>query len=1025
MNIAEFSVNRKITILMLTLIVCLFGIISFARIGIDMMPDLEYPFVSVITTYEGVASEDIENLITRPIEEAVSTVKKVNTVRSMSKEGVSVVMVEFEWGTLLDFAAQDVRDKISWLADIIPEDADTPMVIKFNMSDMPILFYGITGMDDTIKLRKYVKDNIKTRIERLDGVASCWISGGLEREINVFVDRDRLRAHNLSISQVIETLKRENLNVSAGHVTKGYTEYLVRTLGEYKSLAPIANTIVGISNDTPIYIKDVATVKDTHKEIRNYSRTNKKDSLVMMVLKQSGANTVKVIDRVKNALKEMRGEFPEGIEFHAVIDHSRIIKKVVKRTNFNAIEGAILAIIVILLFLGSWRPTLIISLAIPLSVVTTFMGIYAFGYTFNIMTLGGLALGIGMLVDNAVVVIENTFRHLDELGEDRNKAARAGATEVGMAITASTLTTMAVFLPMVLTSGIAGKLSRPLAVTVCLALLASLFVSLTIVPMIASSILRGKTRGGTGQTPVKSRFGPIRNIYRRSLVFSLRHRKTVLSVTAILIAGTIYMVPRLGMEFMPKQDMPILSMIAKMPVGTNLEETDRVIRKIEDVVLDQPETLYITPFIGLSEMTKMDLAWGMGAADVSEAEIMVKLIDKEDRVRSSDEITDAIRGRLPKVKDAEFNFIDIGEIMMGGGGESPIEVKVFGKDLSILKEISASIAESCKDIPGFRDIELSLKSVKPEIQIKVDREKAARLGLTVGAIGRAVKEAFLGIVASRYRIEGDEYDLRVRLQGLDRNSVSDISNINISSPLGPQIPLYQVAEIGYGRGPVEITREDQERKVTVKGNTFGRDMGSIIKDIKEKVAKIRIPEGYFVKFGGRYQDMQEAFSSLSWSLLIAIMLVYMIMAAQFESLRTPFVIMFTVPLAFIGVVFGLFGFGKTLSVPALMGVLILTGIVVNNAIVMIDYINRLKKKGIEFGEAIVEGAAVRVRPILVTAITTILGMLPMALSRTEGAELRSPMAVAVASGLLFSTFLTLFIIPIVYSIVNRVSYRKG
>ena len=1024
MNIPAFSVNRKITVLMLTLIVCLFGVIAFTRIGIDMMPDLEYPFVSVITTYEGVASEDIENLVTRPIEEAVSTVKKVSTVRSISKEGVSVVMVEFEWGTLLDFAAQDVRDKISWLEDFIPEDADSPMVVKFNMSDMPILFYGITGMDDTIKLRQYVKDNIKTRIERLDGVASCWISGGLEREINVFVDRDRLSAYNLSISQVIETLKRENLNISAGHVSKGYTEYLVRTLGEYKSLAPISNTIVAIKGGTPIYIKDIATVTDTHKEIRNYSRTNKKDSLVMMVLKQSGANTVKVIDRVKNAIQEMRAEIPEGVKFHAVIDHSRIIKKVVKRTNFNAIEGAILAVMVILLFLGSWRPTLIISLAIPLSVVTTFMGIYALDYTFNIMTLGGLALGIGMLVDNAVVVIENTFRHLDELGEDRNVAAKAGATEVGMAITASTFTTMAVFLPMVLTSGIAGKLSRPLAVTVCLALLASLFVSLTIVPMVASSILRGKRRDKEGREPVKSRFEPIRNIYKRSLVFALRHRKTVLGATALLIAGTIYMVPRLGMEFMPKQDMPILSMIAKMPVGTNLEETNRVIKTIEDIVLDQPETLYITPFIGLSEVTKMDLAWGMGAADVNEAEIMVKLVDKEERVRSSDEITDAIRERLPKVQNAEFNFIDIGEIMMGGGGESPIEIKVFGKDLSVLKEISTSIAEKCRDIPGFKDIELSFKSVKPEIQIKVDREKAARLGLTVGTIGRTVKEAFLGIVAGRYRIGGDEYDLRVRLQDIDRNSVSDIRNINISSPLGPQIPLYQVAEIGYGKGPVEITREDQERKVAVKGNYFGRDLGSIVNDIKERVARVSLPEGYFVKFGGRYQDMQEAFSSLAWSLLIAILLVYMIMAAQFESLVTPFIIMFTVPLAFIGVVFGLYGFGKTLSVPALMGVLILTGIVVNNAIVMIDYINRLKKSGIEFGEAIIEGASVRVRPILVTAITTILGMLPMALSHTEGAELRSPMAVAVASGLLFSTFLTLFIIPIIYSIVNRVSYKR-
>ena len=1024
MNIPAFSVNRKITVLMLTLIVCLFGIIAFVRIGIDMMPELEYPFVSVVTSYEGVASEDIENQITKPIEETVSTVKRVSSIRSISKEGVSVVMVEFEWGTLLDFAAQDVRDKISWITDYLPEEADTPLVVKFNMSDSPILFYGVTGMEDTIKLRQYLNDNVKGRIERLDGVAICWIAGGLEREINVLVDRDRLRAYSLSLNQVIETLKRENLNVSAGHVTRGYTEYLVRTMGEYKSLEPIANTIVSMHNGTPIYVKDIARVEDTHKEIRSYTRTNRKNSLVVMILKQSGANTVTVVDRVKVVLDEIKDELPKGVTFHPVIDFSRIIKKVVKRTNFNAIQGGILAILVILFFLGSWRPTLIISLAIPLSVVTTFLGIYGLGYTFNIMTLGGLALGIGMLVDNAVVVIENTFRHLDELGKDRNEAAKVGATEVGMAITASTLTTMAVFFPMVLTSGIAGKLSRPLALTVCLALLASLFVSLTIVPMIASTLLKGRRRDESGPGPGRSRFEPIRNVYRRSLGWALRHRKTVIAATLLLVAGSVYMVPSLGFEFMPKQDIPILSMMAKMPVGTNLEETNRVIGNIEDILFDQPEIQYAALVIGLTETSKMDLAWGMGTADVNEAQIMAKLVDKEDRIRLADDITDAIRERLPKVKGAEFTFIDLGEMMMGAGSESPVEVKIFGKELSVLKGVGASIAEACRDIPGLRDVELSLKDTKPEIRIKVDREKAARLGLTVGAIGRTVKEAFLGIVASRYRIGGDEYDLRVRLQDLDRNSISDIRNINIPSPLGHQIPLYQVAEIEFGRGPVEITREDQERKVTVKANTFGRDIGSIVEDIKKRVTNIRLPEGYFVKYGGRYQDMEEAFSGLLWALVVAIMLVYMIMAAQFESLLTPFVIMFTVPLGFIGVVAGLLAFGRTLSVPALMGIMILTGIAVNNGIVMIDYVNRLRKRGMEFGEAIVEGAAVRVRPILVTAVTTILGMLPMALSHTEGAELRAPMAIAVASGLLFSTFLTLFIIPIAYSIVHRVSYRK-
>jgi len=620
------------------------------------------------------------------------------------------------------------------------------------------------------------------------------------------------------------------------------------------------------------------------------------------------------------------------------------------------------------------------------------------------------------------VVIENTFRHLDELGEDRNEAAKEGATEVGMAITASTLTTMAVFFPMVLTSGIAGKLSRPLALTVCLALLASLFVSLTIVPMIASALMKG--REVHESRPRKRRFEPVRNVYRRALGWTLRHRMSMIGGTLLLFAGSVYMVPRLGFEFMPTQDIPILSMMAKTPVGTNLEETNRVIGKIEDTFFDQPETEHAAVVIGLTETSKMDLAWGMGTADVNEAQVMAKLVDKEERVRLSGEITDAIRDRLPRVEGAEFTFVDLGEMMMGSGNESPVEVKIFGKDLAVLKEIGESIAEACKDVPGLRDVELSVKDTKPELRITVDREKAAQLGLSVGSVGRTIQQAVQGVVASRYRVGGDEYDLRVRFQDLDRNSVGDVRNINIPSPLGYQVPLYQVSEIGYGKGPVEITREDQERKVTVKANTFGRDIGGIVEDIKKKVSHLTIPEGYFVKFGGRYEDMQDAFASLSWALVIAIMLVYMIMAAQFESLLTPFVIMFTVPLGFIGVIAGLLAFGRTLSVPSLMGIMILTGIVVNNAIVMIDYINRLRKRGMAFQEAIIEGAAVRVRPILVTAITTILGMLPMALSHTEGAELRSPMAIAVASGLLFSTFLTLFVIPIAYSIANRVSYKR-
>ncbi len=1024
MTLPEFSVNRKITVLMLILIISLFGVLSFFRLGLDMMPDLEYPVVSVVTTYEGVSSEDIENLITEPVEEVVSAVKNVKKVTSISQEGISAVIVEFEWGTKLDFAAQDVREKLSWLTDYLPDDADSPLVVKFNTADYPILYYGVTGMEDTRTLRKYLDDNVRPRLERLEGVASVYIMGGLEREINVFIDRDKLDAFNISIDQVVGKLAMENVNVSGGHVTKGYIEYLVRTMGEYKDVDAIRNTIVAMHGTTPVYIKDIAAVQDTYKEIRNYARTNGRPSVIFMIMKQSGVNTVSVIKRVKKTLTDVKKHVPPDIVFYPVMDQGRVINKVTHRTGQNAILGGIFAILKIIAFLLDWRPTLTVALAIPLSVVTTFIGIHTFDYTLNIMTLGGMALGVGMLVDNAVVVIENTFRHLEE-GKDRNAAAKLGAEEVGMAITASTLTTIAVFLPMTLSSGIAGRLSRPLAVTVTLALLASLFVALTIVPMISSVLFKkGSNKKGSNEKTTRLFFMKVRGRYMSMLRWSLGHRKTVIIIAALSFLASIAAVPILGTEFMPKQDIPLLMMKINLPVGTSLNETNRTVKKIENIILKQPETRFVASFIGLSRETKMDVAWGFGAAGVNEAEVFVRLVDREERVRSAETIMEYIRSRIEKVRGAQFEFLDMGQMLMGAtGGETPVAVKVFGKDLDKLRIMADKIAEGCKNVKGLRDIDTTLKMGKPELQIIVDREKASQMGLTVGRIAETVKAAMLGVVPTKYRIGGDEYDIRVRFRDLDRQSIADVGNIKIATPAGNLVPLYHVADFVKKMGPVKITREDQERDVTVTANTFERDIGSIVEDIKSIESGMDIPDGYFIEYGGTYEDMHEAFVSLAQALAIAIILIYMIMAAQFESLLHPFVIMFTVPLSFIGVVFGLIVFNKTLSVPAFMGMIILSGVVVNNGIVMIDYINHLRRKGVSPLEAIVEGATIRLRPVLITTFTTVAGMLPMALSQTQGSELRSPMAVAVAGGLLFSTVLTLFVIPVVYSLAGRVKMK--
>lgn len=712
-----------------------------------------------------------------------------------------------KWGTKLDFSAQDVRERLSLLTDYLPEDADSPLVVKFNMSDFPILYFGVTGMQDTYTLRKYLDDNVRPRLERLEGVASVQVLGGLEREINVLVNRDKLNAYRLSIDQVVRKLAMENVNVSGGHVKQGHREYLVRTMGEYKDIGAMMNTIVAMHGTAPVYLRDLAMVRDSFKEVRNYARTNRKASVAMIVMKQSGSNTVKVSNKVKEILNELKGQIPPDIQFYPVMDQARIITQVTENTGNNAIVGGILAILMIFAFLLDWRPTLTIALAIPLSIITTFIGIYAFDYTLNIMTLGGLALGVGMLVDNAVVVIENIFRHLDEEGEDRDTAAKRGAAEVGMAITASTLTTVVVFLPMTLSSGIAGRLSRPLAVTVTLSLMASLFVALTIVPMIASVIF--KRDGGKKKSKEEKfirHFFRARNAYEKMLRWSLTHRKTVIISASAAFLISVAIVPVLGTEFMPKQDIPLIMARIVMPVGTDLEESNRVIAGVEEVILEQPETRYAASFIGLSRESKMDVAWGSGTADVNEGQIFVRLVDREDRVRSMDTIMDDIRRQIPKIKGAQVEFFDMGQMFLGATGEnSPIMVKVFGKDLVKLKAVTDQMATRSRSVEGLRDIDTTLKIGKPEVQIVVDREKASQMGLTVGQVAETVKAAMLGVVPTKYRIEGDEFDIRVRFRDFDRSSFEDVRNIQIATPMGSLVPLYQVATIVQKMG----AREDR------------------------------------------------------------------------------------------------------------------------------------------------------------------------------------------------------------------------
>jgi len=1029
MKLPEFSVNRRVTASMMAMILVVLGLISFSRLGLDFFPDLEFPTVSIITTYSGASSEDIEKSITKPLEQVVSGVSRVKKVTSTTSEGVSAITAEFEWGTNLDFAAQDLRDQIALYKQYLPPEAADPLVFKFNLAQMPVVFWGITGNRPTSELQKLIEDDVAPRLERIDGVAAARVFSTEVREILVDVDKTALESRNLSLDRVITALAVENVNLPAGNIVERHAEFLVRTIGEFNSLEDIKRVVIGATTSgEPVYLGDIAEVKDTLKEMRYVGRIQRQSGVFLMVSKRSGANTATTGAKIKRAVEEIRRTLPSDINFHMAMDQSDMIEMVASKTVQNAWMGGILAILLIFLFLRNWRPTLTIALAIPLSIITTFISLYAAGYTLNLLTLGGLALGVGMLVDNGIVVIENTFR-LREEGKDRKTSSILGASQVGMAITASTLTTIVVFLPMIFAQGITGKMTRGMALAITFSLVSSLFVALTVVPLL-SYLLHGKEEANGVATEKKEKKQPQfqkgRDIYRKALTWTLHHRRLVLGGTAGILIISLAIAPFLGTEFVPAQDQGMILLKVKMPVGTALEETNRVVSIVESLMSQQPEIEIISAQTGSSaEQDAGDSSSSIGNTGPHEGLLWVGLVKRDKRKNTDAQVLEILRRKLPKLENVRFEAVDMSQMMMGGSS-APVEIKLFGKDLDRLKEIADGIVARIQDVPGLRDLTHSLSQGKPEYQIRVDRERTAKLGLMVSQVGSTIQAATLGRVATRYSDESEEIDVRVRFQRQYRDDIQEIINIPIVTPQNKVVYVGQVATVEKGEGPIQITRENQTRRVTVTANIAGRDLGGVVRDIRQRLGAMekQLPPGYFLEFGGSYEQMTEAFRILALAFALASLLVYMVMASQFESFRHPFVIMFTIPLGLIGVILGLLVAGKAISLPALIGFILLAGIAVNNGIVMVDYINQLRRSGVETREAVIDGAVTRLRAVLLTALTTILGMLPMAISSSEGSEFRSPMAITVMGGLTATTFLTLFVIPIVYSLFEKVSYKK-
>jgi hydrophobic/amphiphilic exporter-1 (mainly G- bacteria), HAE1 family len=1016
MKISRLSVRRPVFTSMVVLIVLLLGSVSLSRLPIDLMPDIDYPTLAVSTSYENASPEEMEELVTRRIEEAVAVAPGVEDITSTSAEGRSTVRVSFAWGTDLDAAANDIRDRLDRVIAALPDDATRPMLQRFDPAASPILYLGAASRLDPIDLRRITDDVIKQRLERVPGVAAVDVWGGLEREIQINLDPDRVVAMGVSLDRVLQSIRDANVLVPAGTIERDHRDIMLRAPGQIRELEDLRGIVVAERDGVPVYLDQVATIDDTHQRITRLVRINGEPGIRLAVRKQSGTNTVDVAQRVQAEIERINRDLPQ-IQLLSIIDTSRYIQRSIDNVSRSVIMGGALAVLVLLFFLRSVRSTLVVAAAIPVSIIATFTLIYFSGFTLNLMTLGGLALGVGMMVDNAIVVLENIARRR-ELGEGAEEAAAQGAEEVTPAVVAGTLTTLAIFIPLLFIEGMAGLLFQQLGYVVAFALLGSLAVAVSLVPMLAARLLRGRAGGrGAWSQRVFERseraFARLETGYLSLLRTALRLRWAVLALVAVLVGGSLWVATLLGSDFMPGSDEGEVRVSAEMEIGTRVDVLDEQVRRMEAIIARTvPEVRHSVVTVGAS---------GWRASAVT-GELRLSLVPLAERDRSSEEIAAALRRELAAIPGATVRTrAGQGLVLrrLGGGGEERLQVEVRGFELQTLDALARQVKERLETVPGITDVRLSREAGAPQELIRIDRERTADLGLTVSQVARALQTAVAGSQAGQYRDAGQEYQIRVRMRDAERLDPEEILNFTVTNDRGEAIALRNVVELVPDRGPVQVERRNQQRVSLVSANIAGRDLLSIARDVREQLQTIPVPRGYELAFAGDYEEQQEAFRELLLALVLAIALVYMVMASLYESLRDPLVVMFSVPLAIIGVVLMLLLTGTPFSVPAYIGAIMLAGIVVNNAILIVDQATRLRRdSGVESVEAVLEAGRRRLRPILMTSLTTAIALIPLALGIGEGAEAQAPMARVVIGGLMSATLITLVVIPIIYCLFH-------
>lgn len=1017
-------IKRPVFTAMLVMLLVVFGLGAYPSLGIDLNPDVDFPLVSVSVNYAGASPEEMESLITKPIEDGVSSLSGIKNLTSVTREGISQTTIEFEFGTDPKLAANEVREKVASVRKRLPDQIDEPAIQRFDMSAAPVLYFSM--LSDTRspgEIRKLAVDVVKDELQRIDGVADVTITGATEREIQVQVDSKKLAAYKISMQQILDSVNSQNLNSPGGNLTDKGTQLTVRTIGKYKSVDDIKNLIVANQEGRLIKLQDVAAVNDSFGEQRSLVRTNGVPSVMVAVQKQSGTNTVDIAERAKQAMEKVQTLLPPDIKVSVTRDSAVYIKSSVDDVMMSMFFGGFLAVVITFLFLQNTRATIIGAIAIPTSVIATFFLLKMMDFTLNNMSLMGLSLAVGILIDDAIVVIENIYRHMEE-GKTAAQAAREGTSEIALAVMATTLSILAVFVPVGSMGGIVGQYFKQFGLTVAFAVSFSLFVAFTLTPTLSAywlkkpshekQILAGwKKIVQAALDRFENGFLAVQEAYKTILVWALARPKTVviIAVASLLLNGLL--LPFIGTEFQPTYDSGEFSIMMTAPAGTSFEKMQGLVMPIEKQVTAIPE------------LESAVLTVGPGG-QANKATIGIKLVGTEKRNRSMNQIMDELRLKVRNVGDLKIAVQN--SQGMGRGDARPVQIALRGPDLEVLTHTAQELSGKIKEIPGTADVDISSEQSSPEVQVVLNSVRVSDAGLDAGMVANTVQSAFLGInTRNKYNAGDKDYNIKVQLEAVNRKNMDDVANLQIAAKSGNFIRLGDVAEVKLSSGPTEIDRDMRQREVIVYSNVVGVSSGDVIAKVKELMPSMNLPLGYSYKFVGQAQTMQDSFKEIGKSLGLAVILIYMVLAAQFESLIHPLTIMLSLPFSLIGAILGLLISGQTMNIMSLIGVIMLMGLVTKNAILLVDYTNQLRAEGMEISKALIEAGSVRLRPILMTTAAMIFGMMPIALGIGAGAELRQSMGVVLVGGLITSTILTLVVVPAVYLMVDNVKgnlYRK-